>query len=100
MEQKVYEYLTRIPKGKVVTYGQIAAALGNVHLCRRVGAILHQNPNPEEYPCYKVVNSRGKLSARFAFGGADGQRLRLEEDGITVQEDTVDLCIYRWTGEE
>ena len=44
-KQLVYEYLTRIPKGKVVTYGQIAEYLGNKHLAQTVGNILHENPD-------------------------------------------------------
>ena len=59
MKNKVYEYLRTIPKGKVVTYGQIAEYLGNKKFVRIVGNILHVNPDPIKYPCYKVVNSKG-----------------------------------------
>ena len=59
MRDKVYEFLKIIPQGKVVTYGQIAEYLGNKNLARVVGNILHNNPNEEKYPCYKVVNSKG-----------------------------------------
>ena len=51
-----------IPKGKVVTYAQIADYIGNRKLARVVGNILHNNPNEAEYPCYKVVDSKGNLS--------------------------------------
>ena len=50
--QKVYEYLTTIPKGKVVTYKQVAESLGNKGLARVVGNILHKNPDGDNYPCY------------------------------------------------
>ena len=96
MKQKVYEFLRAIPKGKVVTYGQIAAMLGNKNLCRAVGNILHGNPDPDRYPCYKVVNARGNLSEHFAFGGLDGQKRRLEADGIEVRSGKVDLKKYQW----
>ena len=56
MKNKVYEYLLEIPKGKVVTYKQIAEHLGNSKLSRVVGNILHNNPDENKYPCYKVVN--------------------------------------------
>lgn len=95
MKKKVYEYLTRIPKGKVVTYGQIAAYLGNPRLCRYVGTVLHNNPDPQKYPCYKVVNSRGKLAVHFGDGGLEVQRQRLLTDGIQVQGDRVDLKRYQ-----
>ena len=94
MKQKVYDYLLTIPYGKVVTYGQIASFLGNKRLARVVGNILHQNPNPDQYPCYKVVNAKGQLSAQFAFGGMEGQRQRLEAEGIPVENGCVDLTQY------
>lgn len=94
MKQKVYDYLLTIPKGKVATYGQIAEALGNPKLARVVGNILHVNPEPDRYPCYKVVNSQGKLAANFGFGGPEEQQRRLEKDGIEVINGKVDLKKY------
>ena len=58
MKEQVYEYLRIIPQGKVVTYGQIAEYLGNKNLARVVGNILHNNPDENKYPCYKVVDNR------------------------------------------
>ena len=95
MKQKIYEYLTRIPKGKVVTYKQIAQYLGNPRLCRYVGTVLHNNPDPIRYPCYKVVNSQGKLAEQFGDGGLEVQCQRLLADGIAVQGDRVDLKKYQ-----
>lgn len=94
MQQQVLDYLLTIPRGKVATYGQIAAALGNPKWARAVGNILHRNPDPGKYPCYKVVNSQGKLSAHFAFGGMAGQQALLEAEGIEVKDGKVDLAIY------
>lgn len=95
MKGKVFDCLLKIPKGKVVTYKQIAIYLGNPALARAVVNILHQNEDPDKYPCYKVVNSKGKLAQNFAFGGIEGQKRRLEEEGIIVQSDTVDLKLYQ-----
>lgn len=95
MKQNVYELLKLIPRGKVVTYGQIAEKLGNKKLARVIGNILHSNPNEAEYPCYKVVNSKGCLSKSFAFGGIEQQKQRLESDGIEVVEYRVDLTKYQ-----
>lgn len=94
--QEVYDFLTRIPKGKVVTYGMIGEYLGNVHVARTVGNILHQNPDGEKYPCYKVVSARGKLSENYAFGGIEKQKELLEKDGIKVTCNKVDLKKYKW----
>ena len=95
MKEKVYAYLKTIPKGKVTTYGRIAAYLGNRHYARTVGNILHDNPDPARYPCHRVVNSRGKVAERYAFGGAAVQRKRLEDEGIVFESNgTVDLKKY------
>ena len=93
-KQIVYDYLERIPKGKVVTYGQIAEYLGNKNLARAVGNILHANPDGDKYPCYKVVNAEGFLSEHYAFGGLEGQKRRLEADGIVVEGNKVRITSY------
>ena len=91
MKEKVYNFLRTIPKGKVVTYGDIAEYLGNKNLARVVGNILHNNPNELLNPCYKVVDSKGNLSKHFAFGGIEKQKEKLEQDGIVVTNYQVDL---------
>ena len=96
MLQQVLEYLTRIPRGRVVTYGQIAAALGNPKWARAVGNALHRNPDGEKYPCYKVVSASGKLAEHYAFGGKTAQKHRLEAEGICVMHDRVDLRKFQW----
>ncbi len=93
---QVYKLLTQIPKGKVTTYGDIAKKLGNKDLARYVGNVLHENPDGVKYPCYKVVNVRGKLSDAYAFGGKARQRELLKADGINVEGDKVDLKTYLW----
>ena len=95
MKNKIYEFLLTIPNGKVVTYSQIAEYLGNKKLARVVGNILHNNPNEDRYPCYKVVNSKGHLSSNFAFGGIEKQKEKLEKDGIVVENYRVDLNKYK-----
>lgn len=96
MKEEVYKYLKMIPRGKVVTYGQIAEYLGNKKLCRVVGNILHNNPDPISQPCYKVVNSKGQLSKNFGDGGIEVQKQRLESDGIEVINYKVDLSKYKY----
>lgn len=100
LSQKVYEYLMTIPKGKVVTYKQIAESLGNKGLARVVGNILHKNPDEHKYPCYKVLNSRGELAEAFVFGGKEVQKEKLQKDGIKVINNKVDLAKYQWRKEQ
>lgn len=90
-KRQVYELLRIIPKGKVITYGQIAELMGNRAWARAVGNALHDNPDGDRYPCYKVVNSRGELSHAYVFGGIAEQKRRLESDGIVVENEKVDL---------
>ena len=95
MKEKVYAYLKTVPRGRVVTYGQIAVYLGNRHLARAVGNILHKNPDPANIPCHRVVNSKGRVAAEYAFGGGAAQRALLEKEGIVFRPDgTVDLKKY------
>ena len=100
MKNTVYDILQKIPKGKVVTYGQIAEMLGKKSLARHVGNILHENPDGDLYPCYKVVNCKGRLSEGYAFGGIEMQKERLEADGIAVVDFRVNLSEYRWKENE
>ncbi len=95
-KQDVYDYLTKIPRGKIATYGSIAEHLGNKSWARAVGNILHENPDGVKHPCYKVVNSQGKLSEHYAFGGIERQRELLRQDGIEVEGNRVELDKYLW----
>ncbi len=97
--ERIYEVVRKIPRGKVATYGQIAMMAGNPRWARVVGYALHSNPDPENIPCYRVVNRFGGLAPAFAFGGDDEQSRLLRADGIEVRSDnTVDLEKYLWNG--
>lgn len=90
----LFELLLAIPRGRVVTYGTLAEMMGNRGLARAIGNALHQNPDGEKYPCYKVVNAKGRLAPAFVFGGIEEQRRRLEAEGIEVKDGRVDLEKY------
>lgn len=94
MRDKVLNFLLTIPAGKVTTYGRVAAAVGHPRAARAVGMILHHNPDPAKYPCFRVVNAKGELTGRFAFGGMNAQKALLEADGIEVVDNAVDLSKY------
>ncbi len=91
--EKVYELVSKIPKGKVTTYGAIGKKL---HMSpRTVGTALHLNPYEGEVPCHRVVNRDGRIAPGFAFGGIGEQRKRLENEGIVFLDDThLDLTTY------
>ena len=92
--RRIYEAVKKIPKGKVATYGMVAAMAGNPRMSRAVGNALHKNPDPEHIPCHRVVNSKGELADAFVFGGLGVQQSRLEAEGVEVKDGRVDLKKY------
>ena len=92
--KRIYEAVKRIPKGKVATYGMVAAMAGNPRMSRAVGNALHKNPDPEHIPCHRVLNAKGELADEFVFGGAGVQQSRLEAEGVVVKDGRVDLEKY------
>lgn len=92
--KRIYEAVKKIPKGRVATYGQVAALAGDKKMARAVGNALHKNPDPDSIPCYRVVNAKGELAGEFAFGGPGAQAKLLEADGIEVVNGRVDLEKY------
>lgn len=97
--RRIYEVVKRIPYGRVATYGQVAALAGDRNMARAVGNALHKNPDPENIPCHRVVNSKGELSGAFAFGGASVQAKLLEAEGVQLVDGKVDLDKYQWKTE-
>ncbi|MBE5959583.1 MAG: methylated-DNA--[protein]-cysteine S-methyltransferase [Lachnospiraceae bacterium] len=93
--KRIYEAVKKIPAGKVATYGLIAELAGNSKMSRAVGNALHNNPDPVNIPCFRVVNSKGELPGNFAFGEGVQERL-LREEGIEVEDGKVDLSKYLW----
>ena len=87
LAEKIYAAVRLIPRGKVASYSQIAALLGNCNLRRYVGNALHN----EITPCHRVVNAKGFCSGSFAFGGGDVQRQKLEAEGVSFVDGHVDL---------
>ncbi|OGG24276.1 hypothetical protein A3A79_03760 [Candidatus Gottesmanbacteria bacterium RIFCSPLOWO2_01_FULL_43_11b] len=95
LQTNIYRIVSRIPKGKVLTYGLVAKLVG-IKNPRLVGSVLHKNINPKKIPCHRVVNARGKVASSYAFGGAAGQRKKLLSEGIQFTNGKVDL--KRFTG--
>lgn len=93
--EMIYEIVKKIPKGKVATYGQVAFLAGNPRWARVVGYALHNNPDPENIPCHRVVNRKGEVSKAFVFGGANMQVELLEKEGVVFNSDgKIDLEKY------
>jgi methylated-DNA-protein-cysteine methyltransferase-like protein len=82
--ERVYHVVRRIPRGKVASYGQIAALLGHPQAARTVGWALNALKESEidDVPWQRVINSAGRISISRADLGADLQRALLEEEGV------------------
>ena len=89
-QAKILNFLTKIPKGKVATYGQVAKATGTGSP-RIVGRLLHNNPDPKRFPCHRVVFKDGSLAKHFAFGGEKRQRVLLKREGVSFFRGKVDM---------
>ena len=96
--ESVYAVVKRIPEGKVLTYGDVARAVGAPRCARQVGWALHSNPQPGVIPCHRVVFGDGRLADGFAFGGKEVQKALLEAEGVQFDNFIVYLKKYRWEG--
>lgn len=91
--EKIYKVVSKIPRGKVSTYGTIAKKAG-ISNPRVVGYALHVNKDPDNIPCHRVVSKKGELAKGYAFGGFGIQRQLLEQEGVTFDSDKVELGKY------
>ncbi|MGH7585509.1 MAG: MGMT family protein [Gemmatimonadales bacterium] len=92
---RIYAAVRRIPRGRVATYGQIAAMVPRCSGARQVGYALHALPAATLVPWHRVVNARGAIS--LGGDGAVSQMLLLEREGVHLRRDgRMDLARYRW----
>ncbi len=80
--RKIYAVVRRIPRGRVATYGQVAALAGLPGHARQVGYALHALPEAEDVPWHRVVNAQGGVSPRSEPGWEGVQRQLLEREGV------------------
>lgn len=93
---RVYAVVRRIPRGRVATYGAVAAAAGFGRAARVAGWALHALPPGSDVPWHRVVGAGGRLSlARLDGDAALTQRLRLEREGVRFDaRGRVDLAVF------
>lgn len=88
--ERVFALVAEIPKGRVMTYGQIAALCGSAQASRIVGGIAHFGP--PDLPWQRVVNKKGGLAAGY-YGGREGHKKDLEAEGIDVYGEQGDYYV-------
>ena len=84
---QVHALVALIPAGKIMTYGQIAQALGGVYSAKLVGFAMSSAPEEEALPCHRVVNRLGEMAPGFIFGGENRQRGLLAAEGAPFLPD-------------
>lgn len=92
-QERVLDLVGKVPKGRVVTYSQVARALDRPGASRAVGNALAKNPRPVEIPCHRVVRSDGRVG-----GYGRGQERKIEllrNEEVEVDDGKVDLEKYR-----
>ncbi len=94
--RQILDVLSAIPKGKVTSYGRVAAMAGNPRGARQVSRILHSMSRQYGLPWHRVVNARGRISLPRG-DGFELQKALLEDDGIAVSgQGYIDLSQYLW----
>jgi methylated-DNA-protein-cysteine methyltransferase-like protein len=98
--ERIYRLVLRIPRGRVMTYGQIARLLEDRYSPRLVGWAMHATPKDERnIPWHRVINSQGSISTgRVILTQPDVQQLLLEMEGVVFdQRGHCDLKTYQWS---
>jgi methylated-DNA-[protein]-cysteine S-methyltransferase len=89
-----YTLLNKVPRGKVVSYGQIAHALGT-RAYRAVGTAMNRNPYASKVQCHRVINSDGRLGG---FGsGVEEKKKLLQSEGVIIKEGKIDFKKYGYS---
>ncbi len=88
--EQVYEIAQQIPKGRVTSYGAIAAYLGSRGSARMVGWAMNSSHSSEhQIPAHRVVNRNGILTGKHHFGSPDIMQQLLENEGIRIENDQI-----------
>jgi methylated-DNA-protein-cysteine methyltransferase-like protein len=94
----VWRLVRRIPRGRVATYGQIAALLDRPRAARAVGRAMHDCPG--DVPWHRVVNASGGISRRARMDSMLTQRMLLIREGIMLRHGRVPLRRHRWARQQ
>ena len=82
---KVWNYLKKIPKGKVETYADVAKAIGKPLAVRAVANAIGKNPYPPKIPCHRVIRSDGSLGGYSGKGGIQQKRHLLRSEKVFIK---------------
>jgi methylated-DNA-protein-cysteine methyltransferase related protein len=97
-KEQVVKLVSRVPYGKVVSYGQVAAALGSPRAARQVGWTLRSLDGDDKVPWWRVVNNEGRISIKGnMYSTPERQKQLLEAEGIVIDKNfSFDIEKYRF----
>ena len=93
-DREVYALVRRIPRGRTVTYGEVATMLGRPRAARAVGGAMRRCP--AGVPWHRVLNAAGRISRRKRAASMLTQRMLLEREGVTMRRGRVDMARHAW----
>ena len=98
-KEKVMQAVGQVPRGKVVSYGQVAAACGSPRAARQVGWMLHTLDGNNSVPWWRVINNAGYISIKGNLMSTPlAQKNFLEDEGVPVSEDLkIDIEKFRYS---
>lgn len=95
LKKQIYSNLQKVPKGKVITYKELAKSVNSKSKAYRfVGTCMKTNKDPIKIPCYKVVKSDGNIGNYSSSGGTNLKIKKLQADGIEIINNKIDLEKY------
>lgn len=95
--EAVYRLVRKIPRGRVMTYGQIATILGCPRASRAVGYAMRASGRQDDVPWQRVINGKGQISAKTEVERPVLQKMLLESEGVKFDaSETCNLKRLRW----
>jgi methylated-DNA-protein-cysteine methyltransferase-like protein len=96
--KNVWQVVEGIPRGHVLTYGEVARLAGMSRAARRVGQALHRAPRGRKLPWHRVVNAQGRISFPADSSGYREQKELLQDEGVVFIEGRIDLQKFGYQG--
>ncbi|KEF31693.1 methylated-DNA--protein-cysteine methyltransferase-related protein [Marinobacter nitratireducens] len=95
-DQKIWQVVLSIPKGKVASYGQVAKMAGLGRQARYIGRALGKLPAGHQIPWYRVLRSNGQIAFPEGSEQFEKQKTKLEQEGVKVERGRVKLNVHQW----
>ncbi len=98
LSQKIVDVIASIPRGKVLSYGAVAALSGNPRAARQVSWLLKSQTEKLNLPWHRVISSKGTISIKDGHGYLMQKHLLEDENILFDIKDKINLSLYMWNG--